>query len=114
MFNPPISGRLSHFEVPQVAYQEPSPVPLENAPPVPAPPPKKRKSPTRNRIIPLDEDIRRLLQECKLGQGNAGLLSEALALSKPEDLKRKDVIKVRSDMKISTYLTGSDGSRSST
>ncbi|KAG6882281.1 hypothetical protein C0995_015216, partial [Termitomyces sp. Mi166 len=31
--------------------------------------------------------------ECKIGQGNASLLSQALALSRPEDLKRKEVIK---------------------
>jgi hypothetical protein len=57
-------------------------------------PQRKRKSPTRNRIIPPEEDIRRLFQECVIGQGNASLLSQALALSTPEDLKRKDVIKV--------------------
>ena len=55
---------------------------------------RKSKSPTRNRIVPRDEDIRRLFQECKLGQGNASLLSQALALSTPEDLKKKEVIKV--------------------
>jgi len=56
---------------------------------------KERKSSTRNRIIPPDEDIRRLFQECKIGQGNASLLSQALALTKPEDLKRKEIIRVR-------------------
>ena len=56
---------------------------------------KERKSSSRNRIIPPDEDIRRLFQECKIGQGNASLLSQALALTKPEDLKRKEIIKVR-------------------
>lgn len=54
----------------------------------------KRRSPVRHRIITPDEDIRRLFQECAIGRGNAGLLSEALAHSKPEDLKKKDVIKV--------------------
>ena len=40
--------------------------------------------------------MRRLFQECKIGQGNASLLSQALALSKPEELKKKDmIIKVR-------------------
>lgn len=38
--------------------------------------------------------MRRLFQECVIGQGNASLLSQALALSTPEDLKRKDIIKV--------------------
>jgi hypothetical protein len=54
----------------------------------------KRRSPVRHRIITPDEDIRRLFRECVIGRGNAGLLSEALAHSKPEDLKKKDVIKV--------------------
>ncbi|KJA13530.1 hypothetical protein HYPSUDRAFT_122179, partial [Hypholoma sublateritium FD-334 SS-4] len=83
MFHPPASAgmRTSGYEVPVVSYQEPSPVPA-----------KKRKSPTRNRIIPPDEDMRRLFQECKIGQGNASLLSQALALSKPEELRKKDMI----------------------
>ncbi|KAF8961590.1 hypothetical protein BDZ97DRAFT_1190000 [Flammula alnicola] len=94
MFHPPTSSRLSGYEVPIVSYQEPSPVPIDSAPVTPVPTAvKKRKSPTRNRIIPPDEDMRRLFQECKIGQGNASLLSQALALSKPEDLKKKDIIK---------------------
>jgi len=117
MFHPPISGRLSAYEIPTVSYQEPSPLPIDS----PQPPTpvrvlslflviflfiylnriyfqnviKERKSSSRNRIIPPDEDIRRLIQECKIGQGNASLLSQALALTKPEDLKRKEIIKVR-------------------
>ncbi|RPD60760.1 hypothetical protein L227DRAFT_501092 [Lentinus tigrinus ALCF2SS1-6] len=53
----------------------------------------KTKSSSRNRVIPPEEDIRRLFQECKVGRGNAGLLSEALTYAKPEDLKNKDIIK---------------------
>lgn len=34
---------------------------------------------TRNRIITQEEDIHRLFQECKIGQGNASLLLQALA-----------------------------------
>lgn len=112
MFNPPISGRLSVYEIPTVSYQEPSPLPADS-PQTPTPVRvfglffvillfiyfqnviKERKSSSRNRIIPPDEDIRRLFQECKIGQGNASLLSQALALTKPEDLKRKEIIKVR-------------------
>ncbi|KAJ7233186.1 hypothetical protein C8J57DRAFT_1090708, partial [Mycena rebaudengoi] len=41
---------------------------------------------TRTGIIPLDEDMRRLFQECKIGSGNAALLSQALAMATPEDL----------------------------
>ncbi|KAJ7239958.1 hypothetical protein B0H12DRAFT_72370 [Mycena haematopus] len=37
-------------------------------------------------IIPPDEDMRRLFQECKIGVGNANLLSQALAMATPEEL----------------------------
>jgi len=46
----------------------------------------------------LDEDMRRLFQECKIGQGNASLLSQALISAKPEDLKKQDIIKVCFDL----------------
>ncbi|KAG6908708.1 hypothetical protein DXG01_003641 [Tephrocybe rancida] len=97
MFNPPVSGRPQYDNhIPQTAYQEPPPL-TADYPPTPTPQniptPRKKTSESRNRIIPPDEDIRRLFQECKIGQGNASLLSQALALSKPEDLKKKDVIK---------------------
>ncbi|KDR74102.1 hypothetical protein GALMADRAFT_250888 [Galerina marginata CBS 339.88] len=103
MFHPPTSGRISgydtpNFNIPIVAYQEPSPVPgLDSAPLTPPGnfPIKKRdrKSPTRNRIIPPEEDMRRLFQECKIGQGNASLLSQALVAARPEDLKKQEIIK---------------------
>lgn len=48
----------------------------------------------QHRIIPPEEDMRRLFQECKIGQGNANLLSEALRYARPEDLVKKDIIKV--------------------
>ncbi|KAI0632879.1 hypothetical protein C8Q77DRAFT_1058522 [Trametes polyzona] len=60
-------------------------------PPPTATPGKTRSS--RNRVIPLEEDIRRLFQECKVGRGNANLLSESLTYAKPEDLQTKDIIK---------------------
>ena len=53
-----------------------------------------RKGDETQVIIPVDEDMRRLFQECKIGRGNAALLCEALAFATPEDLKRKDLIKV--------------------
>ncbi|KAF9256313.1 hypothetical protein L218DRAFT_221356 [Marasmius fiardii PR-910] len=52
----------------------------------------QKNSPSK-RIIPIEEDIRRLFQECKIGRGNAALLSEALVHTTPEDL---DVIVLRS------------------
>lgn len=83
MFHPPASGRLSQ-------YREASPLPADAIPPTPPPnPPRKRRSPVRNRIIPPEEDMRRLLEECKIGQGNAALLAEALMVCKPQDLKKK-------------------------
>ncbi|KAG6889868.1 hypothetical protein C0992_003764 [Termitomyces sp. T32_za158] len=98
MFHLPTSGRPQYDNIPQVVYQDQSAFPAD----LPAIPhhkthaSRKHKTPeSRNRIIPPDEDIRRLFQECKIGQGNASLLSQALALSRPEDLKKKDVIKVR-------------------
>ena len=58
-------------------------------------PPMSERRSSRNGIIPLEEDIRRLFQECKIGRGNAQLLNEALAFATPEDLKVKEIIKVR-------------------
>ncbi|KNZ71874.1 hypothetical protein J132_05699 [Termitomyces sp. J132] len=78
--------------IPQAVYQEPSPFPIEFHTTL-----TPRTVESRNRIIPLDEDIRRLFQECKLGQGNASLLSRALVLSTPEDLKTTDVIKASAE-----------------
>ena len=54
---------------------------------------KKHKTPSHNRIIPPEEDMRRLFTECKIGQGNASLLSQAIMMRKPEDMK-SDIIKV--------------------
>jgi hypothetical protein len=45
-----------------------------------------------NLIIPLDEDIRRLFQECKIGRGNAALLAEAVTYTKPEEMKEKEIV----------------------
>ena len=40
--------------------------------------------------------MRRLLEECKIGLGNAALLAEAIVVCKPQDLKKKgNVIPVR-------------------
>ncbi|KAJ7938198.1 hypothetical protein B0H13DRAFT_2648652 [Mycena leptocephala] len=102
MFNPPLmSGRNSTYD-----YDTNS----ANAPVAPivtyhdatlSPPPRKRKtndnsqsgenhkphrSHRRPDIIPPDEDMRRLFQECKIGVGNATLLSQALAMATPEQL----------------------------
>jgi hypothetical protein len=63
----------------------------------------KRKGPfSHDRIIPPEEDIRRLLQECRIGQGNASLLSESLTFAKPEELAKKEIIRVSSLCKFKT------------
>ena len=58
----------------------------------------KREAPhgQLQRVIPLEEDMRRLFQECRIANGNAQLLNEALAFASPEELREKDIIKVRS------------------
>lgn len=55
--------------------------------------PHKSKTSSRHRVIPPEEDMRRLFQECKVGKGNAALLSESLAFAKPEDLRQKEIIR---------------------
>ena len=64
----------------------------------------KHKTSSRHRIIPPEEDMRRLFQECKVGSGNASLLSEALAFAKPEDLKNKDIIRVSCHVSRDLYV----------
>jgi hypothetical protein len=111
MFNPPLmSGRNSTYDYdtnsanatvgPIVTYHDATPI-VPDTPPVSRPPPRKRKtndnsqsgenhkphrSHRRPDIIPPDEDMRRLFQECKIGMGNATLLSQALAMATPEQL----------------------------
>ncbi|KAF7759758.1 hypothetical protein Agabi119p4_11453 [Agaricus bisporus var. burnettii] len=91
MLNPPLPHRTSPS-----AISTPEP-PFQSLPPSPQIPPplrhKNRKSPTRNRIIPHEEDVKRLLQECKIGQGNATLLSQALFHAKLESFKKDTVIR---------------------
>lgn len=36
MFNPPAPSRLSHYEIPLVSYQEPSPLPVDHVPSTPS------------------------------------------------------------------------------
>ncbi|KAL1721228.1 hypothetical protein EV715DRAFT_249065 [Schizophyllum commune] len=90
MFTPPSNGgRASQMGHP-ANYE--APPPTHSTPPSPQQHHKKHKSPSHNRIIPPDEDMRRLFTECKIGQGNASLLSQAIMMRKPEDMK-SDIIK---------------------
>ncbi|KAF7313226.1 hypothetical protein MKEN_01009200 [Mycena kentingensis (nom. inval.)] len=116
MFNPPLSSsRPQNYDneydnnavpVPPIVYQNATPIVADT--PAPAAKPRKRKTsenrtgearPHRDRehrhreprIIPPDEDMRRLFQECRIGVGNAALLTDALVTATPEDL-RSEVI----------------------
>jgi hypothetical protein len=117
MFNPPSPRRSSAFSptpgyppvhpqslqsptLPNVQSQTPppsQPQPPSQTPQLPSRP--KREAPTNQglmqRVIPPEEDMRRLFQECRFAHGNAQLLSEALAFASPEDLREKDIIKAR-------------------
>ncbi|THH31973.1 hypothetical protein EUX98_g2255 [Antrodiella citrinella] len=79
MLNPPVTAVTPLPETPRTATQKP---------------PNKHKP--SSRIIPPEEDIRRLFEECKYAHGNASLLSDALVHARPEDLQGKAIIKVRS------------------
>ncbi|KAG2746000.1 hypothetical protein P692DRAFT_20782715 [Suillus brevipes Sb2] len=46
-----------------------------------------RKSLHQRGVIPPDEDMKRLFQECKIAKGNATFLSEMLAYTKPEQME---------------------------
>ncbi|KAH7100447.1 hypothetical protein BKA62DRAFT_706314 [Auriculariales sp. MPI-PUGE-AT-0066] len=48
---------------------------------------------THFKTIPVDEDVRRLHQECKIAKGNAIVLSNALALANSEDIPTNSIIK---------------------
>lgn len=123
MFNPPSPRRSTVTPLP--GYQPPmhpqslqttQTAPALNAQPLapPPPPPQQPQSqplqpqsqtpqPNRakrdaqlQRVIPPEEDMRRLFQECRIANGNSRLLDDALAYASPEDLREKDIIKVRS------------------
>lgn len=115
MFNPPSPRRSSAFNLtpsyppvhPQllqspVQPQTPPPPPLQSPQPQPQtqtsqlPTRPKREAPNQGvlqRVIPPEEDMRRLFQECRFAHGNAHLLSETLTYASPEDLREKDIIK---------------------
>ncbi|KAI6030297.1 hypothetical protein EDC04DRAFT_87826 [Pisolithus marmoratus] len=108
MFSPPVSSlrRPSSqysLETPTFAQQTFS----IGIPPIP---PSVDKSPQpqgrqRHRgIIPLEEDIQRLFQECKIARGNASVLSDALAFAKPDaldgELVREFMEKCRSSQEL--------------
>jgi len=104
---PPPSVPPTHLSQPQPqGAPPPPPPPVVIQGPVQDPPPRKSSKNALNqiptipnggseKIIPQDEDMKRLLQECRYGMGNASLLGGALVHAKPEDLKKDPIIKVR-------------------
>ncbi|KIJ60449.1 hypothetical protein HYDPIDRAFT_139136 [Hydnomerulius pinastri MD-312] len=95
MFSPPVASLprpLSQYslETPTFAQQTfardqlaPTPPPIERTPTGQL---QTRRRRQQQRVIPLDEDIRRLFQECEFARGNAELLSGTLAFAKPDAL----------------------------
>ncbi|KAI0688491.1 hypothetical protein BC835DRAFT_306317 [Cytidiella melzeri] len=90
MFNPPTVPKYP--QPPTIAEPSPPTTPTPNTPQTARPPNSKQKS-SRHKIIPPDEDMRRLFEECQIGISNAQVLSEELTFAKPEDLKEKTVIR---------------------
>ena len=121
MFNPPSPRRSTATTLPpdhQPPVHPQSAPPPNTQPHAPAQPlqfPQTQAPQQPNRakreagqvqlIIPPEEDMRRLFQECRFAQGNAQLLSEALTFARPEDLREKNIIKVR----IRIFLRRSEG-----
>ncbi|KAJ7058589.1 hypothetical protein C8F01DRAFT_295051 [Mycena amicta] len=104
----PPGSRVSNYEYdntvnipPIVSYHDATPIVSETPPPASKPPVRKRKT-SENlpsgetkkipKPIPPDEDMRRLFQECRIGVGNAMLLSEALAMAMPDDLRTEVIM----------------------
>ncbi|KAH9916215.1 uncharacterized protein B0H18DRAFT_1038853 [Fomitopsis serialis] len=88
MFSPPTPRHPS-----QKSQTTPDPSSLAGSRPPLTVMPNKTRTSSRSQVIPPEEDMRRLFQECKVGRGNASLLSEALAFARPEDLKLKEIIR---------------------
>jgi hypothetical protein len=94
MFNPPTETRGGRNSL------TPSPTPGSLPHPaslVPQRPSGKhhKSSHSTQRIIPQDEDVKRLFEECVLAKQHAGLLNEALAFASPEDLLTNKLLNVR-------------------
>lgn len=108
MFIPPdpnIQTNLSNGRAHPKPARSPSPTdsnqphPLStNFQQLPRPTPKQHRShhshgDSVQRIIPIDEDVRRLFEECDIAKGNSQLLNQALTYARPEDLTQNSVIR---------------------
>ncbi|KIJ18196.1 hypothetical protein PAXINDRAFT_167451 [Paxillus involutus ATCC 200175] len=91
MFSPPVAplarpASQYSLETPTFAQQTFSPEDLATPPVIDRAPPQSRRR-YQQRVIPFEEDIRRLFQECKIARGNADVLSQTLAFAKPDALE---------------------------
>ncbi|KAH0834019.1 hypothetical protein J3R83DRAFT_11255 [Lanmaoa asiatica] len=91
MFSPPVVSLprpLSQYSLETPTFAQTfSPDELAPTPPLSErPPPQSRRRYPQHRVIPLEEDIRRLFQECKIARGNADVLSQTLAFARPDAL----------------------------
>ncbi|KAF7373431.1 hypothetical protein MSAN_00552700 [Mycena sanguinolenta] len=88
MFNPPLMGGGEGKGGPTLTLATDTPEIPGQTRLVARPPARerKRRGHRQPQVIPPDEDMRRLFTECKIGVGNAHLLSQALALAAPEEL----------------------------
>ncbi|KAG2152802.1 hypothetical protein DEU56DRAFT_977193 [Suillus clintonianus] len=68
-------------------------------PPIEEPPSRSLR---QRGVIPPEDDIKRLFQECKIAKGNATVLSEMLAYAKPEQIEGSQILE---------YLTKCRGSQ---
>ena len=120
MFNPPTPSTtlLPGYQFPVQPQSAPPPNTRPQAPaqPLQSPQTQAPLQPNRakheagqfQRVIAPEEDMRRLFQECRIAQENAQLLSEALVLASPEDLREKDIIKQVIKVRISIFLWRSE------
>lgn len=47
---------------------------------------RRDRESVQNLVVPLEEDMRKLFEECEMARGNAQLLMNSLTYAKPEDL----------------------------
>ncbi|KAG9311025.1 hypothetical protein JVU11DRAFT_8922 [Chiua virens] len=89
MFSPPVVS----LPRPSSQYSLETPIFAQTDDLDPTPPPSehpqpqgRRRNQQRQRVVPPEEDMRRLFQECNIARGNADLLTQTLAFAKPDAL----------------------------
>lgn len=88
---------------PKRSRDSPLPIPLTpNSANIPLPNPpfqthrskNSQSSIVKQQIIPADEDVKRLFEECEIAKSNARVLAQALTFASPEELQKNEVIQV--------------------